>query len=166
MNTNKVVNATKTGISVNYTDTNKHFFIYYDKIEEKKVFKNYQDVVNLNPKQIKIYRLAIYGVEALSEQEYKLLTKIEVKRIISKQKHTQKLINRWKQQIVQIKVNSLLSKLFPKSSIISELISDNDYYSDTLINNHSFKELGITKKTLIDKLIELKCLPINFYNIA
>ena len=76
------------------------------------MFKNYQDVVNLNPKQIKIYRLAIYGVEALSEQEYKLLNQFQKTVIINNHQNAQKLINRWKQEITQLKINGFLSKLF------------------------------------------------------
>ena len=167
MKNNKVVTATLKGISVQYTDTKKHFFIDYEKnetIERNKTFKNYQDdVVKLNPQQIKLYRLALYGIEALSEKEQCCLTALEKINIKHKQKTTQKLINRWKQNITQLKVNNLLINLFPNSKLINNICNDNDYYCDQLINPLSFKDLKISHRKLIDKMIELNCLPSTFY---
>ena len=170
MKGNKVVSATLKGLSVYYTDTKKYFFVEYgeipEQIERNKTFKNYQDdMIKLNPKQVKIYRLALYGIEALSEKEQSHLTALEKINIKYKQKLTQKIINRWKQQITHIKVNNLLSKLFPNSKLVSDICNDNDSYSDDLINHMSFKDLGINHKNLIDKMIESNCLPTTFYTI-
>jgi hypothetical protein len=172
MQTNKVVTAIPNGICVNYTDTKKHFFIHYEKkemsnqIEKNFSSKNYQDeAVNLNPTQIKMYRLALYGVEALSDKELKNISYREKLNIRHKHEITQKLINRWKQQITQLKVNGLLSKLFPNSKLISDISSNSDYYCDGLLNYSSFKDLGISHQNVINKMIELTCLPNNFYQL-
>lgn len=170
MKNNKVVVATSNGLSVYYTDTKKYFFIKYEEIsetiEKSNSFKNYQDdVVKLNPKQIKMYRLALYGIEALSEKEQSCLTALERINIKHKQNTTQKLINRWKQHITQLKVNNLLTKLFPNSKLVNDMCNNNDYYCDQLINQSSFKDLGISHKNLIDKMIEMSCLPSTFYTL-
>lgn len=169
MKNNKVVTATLKGISVQYTDTKKHFFIEYEEmlpIERKTSFKNYQDdVIKLNPKQVKMYRLALYGVEALTEKEYCKLSALDKINIKYNQKITQKLINRWKQQLVNFKINNLLLNLFPKSKLVKEMSKDNNYYCDELINTLSFKDLNITHKLLINKMIDLKCLPLSFYTV-
>lgn len=173
MKQNKVVTATTNGVSITYLDTRKNFFIKYDKgnetLLEKQTsnnFKNYQETVNLNPKQIKVYRLAVYGIEVLKENELKMLSETEKVKIIENQKETQLVLNRWKQQITDIQINKLLSKLFPNSKFVHDLnLNNNDYYSDTLINYSTFKQLQISHKMIIDKLIETERLPLNFYNI-
>lgn len=174
MKQNKVVTATTNGISINYIDKRKNFFIKYgkenDTLLEKHIsnnFKNYQETVNLNPKQIRVYRLAIYGIEILSEKELKMLTVMEKSKLIENQKQTQIVLNRWKQQITDIQINNLLSKLFPNSKIVQELnLNNNDYYADTLVNYSTFKDLQISHKMIIDKLIETEKLPLNFYKIS
>lgn len=169
MKSNKVVTANNKGIAINYTDTKKHYFIEYDKIYsevENKRFVKYQDVaVNLNPTQVKMYRLALYGVEALSQQEVDKLSFKDKLQIENKKKSNQLKINRWKQYLTHAKVNSLLIKLFPHSALIQSIVADSDYHCDDLVNKASFKELGINHKSLIDKMIELECLPLNFYAI-
>ena len=173
MKQNKVVTATTNGVSITYLDTRKNFFIKYDKENETLLekqtsnnFKNYQETVNLNPKQIKIYRLAVYGIEVLKEKELKMLSKMEKVKIIENQKETQLVLNRWKQQITDIQINKLLSKLFPNSKFVHDLnLNNSDYYVDTMINYSTFKQLQISHKMIIDKLIETERLPLNFYNI-
>lgn len=170
MKSNKVVTATLKGLSVYYTDSKKYFFVEYGEmpqiIERNKTFKNYQDnVVNLNPLQVKLYRRALYGIEALSEKELSTISTLDKLNIKHKQKITQRIINRWKQQITHLKVNSLLTKLFPNSTLVNDIVCDNDSYADDLINHMSFKDLGISHKTLIDKMIQSNCLPSTFYTL-
>lgn len=173
MKQNKVVTATTNGISITYIDTRKNYFIKYNKENETSLekqtsdnFKNYQESVNLNPKQIKIYRLAVYGIEILKENELKMLSQMEKAKLIQDQKETQLVLNRWKQQITDMQINKMLSGLFPNSKFVHDLnLNNNDYYSDTLINYSTFKQLQISNKMIIDKLIATERLPLNFYNI-
>lgn len=169
MKNNKVVSATIKGISVNYTDTKKHYFINYEKISNnvKKniITKNYDDIPKLNVKQLKLYRIAIYGVEALSEAEKSTISFKEKFNIEKNKIKTQKNINRWKQEISCKIVDNILSKLFPNSKLVLEIGMHCEYYSDDYINKFSFKELGINRKSIIDKLIEFQSLPENFYSI-
>ena len=91
---------------------------------------------------------------------------MEKVKIIENQKETQLVLNRWKQQITDIQINKLLSKLFPNSKFVHDLnLNNSDYYVDTMINYSTFKQLQISHKMIIDKLIETERLPLNFYNI-
>ena len=92
---------------------------------------------------------------------------MEKSKLIENQKQTQIVLNRWKQQITDIQINNLLSKLFPNSKIVQELnLNNNDYYVDALVNYSTFKDLQISHKMIIDKLIETEKLPLNFYKIS
>ena len=91
---------------------------------------------------------------------------MEKAKLIQDQKETQLVLNRWKQQITDMQINKMLSGLFPNSKFVHDLnLNNNDYYSDTLINYSTFKQLQISNKMIIDKLIETERLPLNFYNI-
>jgi hypothetical protein len=127
--------------------------------------RNYDEKVKLNPKQIKLYRQAIYGIDALSEKEKNILTFSDKLKIEKNQKITQTKINRWKQNLTNSKIDNLLSSLFPNSKLVLEMKMSNDYYCDYHTNNLSFKSLDINVNNLINKLIEFKSLPDNFYSI-
>jgi hypothetical protein len=81
------------------------------------------------------------------------------------QSRAQRLINLWKQEIVNNTVNEFLVTLFPQSKLINKLVTEGNYTSQKDINPFSFKELGISQKMLIDKLVEWNILPVNFYQL-
>lgn len=165
----KVATATTKGIIINYTDTKKSYYINYDEIsqgvERNTKSRSYDDKLKLNPKQVRLYRLAIYGLDALSDEERQHLTFSKKLKIEKNQKITQLRINRWKQKLTNVKVDDLLSSLFPNSKLVLGMKMSEDYYCDFHTNNLSFKSLGINFKSLINKLIEFKSLPDNFYTI-
>jgi len=168
MNTNKIANATKFGICLQYVDEKKHSFIKYEEKEKKQETKKINvsnNEFNLNPKQIKMYRVSMYGLEAFQETEIKKMSAIDKINIKYKQQHTQKIINRYKQHVTQVKINNLLCKLFPNSKIILEMSANNDYHCDSLINYSTFKDLNISHSQIIDIMISNKCLPSDFYTI-
>lgn len=176
-NPNKVITAGPDNICVTYTDSHKHHWISYDakqRIEELQLYgntykgKSYQDTgtLHLNSKQVKLYRVSVYGVEALTEEEIKDLNFSQSLKITRMQNRCQRLINQWKQQITSKMVNEFLQKMFPKSKFIQAITSDSDYTSDKDINPLTFRELGITQEMLVNKLIEWKILPQNFYQIS
>jgi hypothetical protein len=168
MNPNKVAMAGPNNLCISYTDSKKSHWIDYDLIEKSitksKFFIKENDNVNLNPHQVKLYRLAMYGVDALNEEEKNNLNFKESLKIIKNKEYTQKMINRWKQELIVKSVDDLFLSLFPKSKFIKNITNLNDY-SDTIINETSFKELGINRKQLLNKLIEWKSLPLNFYQL-
>jgi hypothetical protein len=168
MNPNKVAMAGPNNLCISYTDTRKSHWINYDQnvkpITKSKSILIENKNVNLNPHQVKLYRLAMYGVDALNEEEKNKLNFKDSLKIIKNKEYTQKMINRWKQELIVRSVDNLFLSLFPKSKFIKNITNLNDY-SDTIINETSFKELGINRKQLLNKLIEWKSLPENFYQI-
>ena len=169
MKENKVVNATTKGISIHYVDSKKHYFVNYEKftpsdsIERNTISRNYDEVLRLNPKQLKLYRVAIYGVEALSDVEKSHLD-FKKKFEIEKNKRMNKInINKWKQSISCNTVDNILSRLFPNSALVLEITSINNDYMEDFSSHISFKSLGVSFKNMIDKMIEFKALPQDFY---
>jgi hypothetical protein len=85
------------------------------------------------------------------------------KRIIQMHKKTQKILNLWKQEIVNVLANKLFTDIFPDMEITKCLV---DFYGTEgdpeYINNMSFKSLKVSKEQIICYLIEKKILPKNF----
>lgn len=167
-NPNKVATASATNICITYTDTNKHHWINYETDKNQvteRMIKHRQDTGNLNlsPSQVKQYRVAVYGVEALTAQESQSLSFKERLSITKKQYYAQRMINKWKQQIVSHEVDALLTFSFPKSKITKTFVGQSEYTTDKDVNPFSFKELGITQRDLVNKLIEWNVLPSNFF---
>jgi len=85
------------------------------------------------------------------------------KRIIRLHKRTQKILNLWKQEIVNILANKLFTDIFPDTEITRSLVEFYGTEGDPkYVNNMSFKMLKISKEQVISMLIEKKILPKNF----
>lgn len=170
-NPNKVVTAGPNNFCISYTDSKKHHWMKYESIQNTKDIQSkipnrlYQEKLRLSPKQVKMYRLAVYGVEALTPEELTNISASESDNIRKTQSRTQRLINTWKQEIINNTVNNLLVSLFPHSKLINSFVQEGNFTSQKDINPFSFKELGISQKMLIDKLVEWNVLPNNFYQL-
>jgi len=66
---------------------------------------------------------------------------------------------------VNTKIDSFLLKLFPKSAIIKHMVKIKGS-DDSLKDKHSFKELGISKIMIANKLIEVRLLPKEFFKLT
>lgn len=87
-------------------------------------------------------------------------------RVTKLYKKAQKVINLWKQEIVNILANKFFMNIFPDTEITKCFVEHYGTGGDPeYVNNMSFKILKITKKQIIDKLIEAKILPKNFYEL-
>lgn len=116
-----------------------------------------------NQHQNFLYNRALYGLSIYTSEEIKNMSLEKKKRIINTYKKTEKIINLWKQEIVNILANKLFTDIFPDMEFTKCLV---EYYGTgadpEYINNMSFKKLKISKKQVINKLIENKILPKNF----
>jgi hypothetical protein len=172
-NSEKTISANSKGIIVSYGDVKKHMFASYSRSEYVRKIqlegtKRYQkiEVVELNPYQTDLYHKIVYGFTACTNEELNAMS--TSKRMEIKKSYTiaQRIFNRWKQHLVNEKINSLFSSMFPNSPITKVIVRTNGY-DDALDCSHiSFRDLGITRKQIIDKLIEFNLLPVNFYNLA
>ena len=74
------------------------------------------------------------------------------------------VINNYKQEISNNNIDTFLSKLFPKSPIIKQMLNVKGV--DPMIKvPMSLKDLKISKHMLAQKLVEFKVLPENFFNL-
>jgi hypothetical protein len=115
-----------------------------------------------NTHQNFLYNRAIYGLSIYTPDEVVIMPPDKRKRILQIHKKTQKILNLWKQEIVNILANKLFTDVFPGMEITKSLTKFGTDGDPEYINNMSFKMLKISKEQIISKLIENKILPKNF----
>jgi hypothetical protein len=171
-NPNKTVSANSKGIVVSFGDVNKHKFIKYEctAVQQIQLYGTvkYQKVEQpgFNPIQEKLFAEALYGLNFYTADELKKMPAEKKRSVIVLYTRVQKVLNRWKQEIICKQVDSLLIALFPNSPIV-KFISENEYYDKDLECTMSLRDLGITSETVIaEKLIQAKLLPYNFFKLT
>lgn len=170
-NPHKTVSAGSKGIIISFRDANKHRFLPYENahVEEIQVKgqRKYQPLEQpaFNKIQQQLYAEAVYGLGHFSEQEVAEMSKSKKLRVLAKYAKAQRILNRWKQEIIFEKVDSLLMALFPDSPITKVLV-DTKGHDRNQRESHSFKELGLTQQDVASKLIEVKLLPENFFQLT
>lgn len=113
-----------------------------------------------------LYRRAIYGITIYSLAAVQVMNKDKKSKIIADHAKAQYILNLWKQEIVNRFTNRIFERYFPKTEAYQLFCVT--HRSDTdpeEANNLSFKDLRITKKQIIDKLIESGVLPKYFYSL-
>lgn len=171
LNPNKVVSANSKGVIISFKDVNTsklpaHINLQVEEVQTQGKVK-YQNVHHprFNKIQQKLYTEAIYGVDFYYPEDIKKMSKKKILSIAAKCAKTQRVINRWKQEIISETVDSFFLSFFPNSRITKAIVQTNGYdrhHRDT----HTFKELGLTQKDVAEKLIEVKVLPKNFFELA
>lgn len=176
-NPNKVAIAGSNSLCITYVDTNKHHWIYYDedkplreiqlKGNTHKGVQYQQKGEDLNATQARLYHMALYGVAALEKDEQEKLTPFRRLLITMKHERNQRLINRWKQQLVSYSVDSLLERLWPKSPIFKKMRDPrySEYTTDKDVFKMSFRTLGVDRVVIIDQMLQWGILPSNFYEL-
>lgn len=109
-----------------------------------------------------LYNRALYGLSTYTPDEVVIMAPEKRKRIIQIHKKTQKILNLWKQEIVNTLANKLFTDVFPEMEITKSLVKFGTTGDPEYINNMSFKALKINKEQIVSKLIECKILPKNF----
>jgi hypothetical protein len=143
----------------------KYESTYVKNVQLKGTVKYQQvDALYLSPKQKNLYSRLLHGFKIFSSEEFKSLSASSKKTILINYTKAQRILNRWKQDIVYNNVDSFLLSLFPNSRFVKDMKSVDGYLNDE--NNMSFKELGINQQNIIDKFIEVKLLPKNFYQLT
>jgi len=115
----------------------------------------------MSPVQNELYKRCLIGLDFYESEQLYIMNSAKKQKIAYRHKRVQDALNIWKQEITNKKVNGFLGKLFPKSEIIQSISLDNST-SSKFINTLTFKELGISKNDIVEKLISLKFLPYNF----
>ena len=126
------------------------------------VIKYEQD--NYNSYQNYLYKRALYGLNALTEQELSTMCNKKKQRIINVYKKAQIVINKLKQQVTIKYSNFIFQTLFPKSPITQFLLNENET-DEKWVNTLNFKDLGINKEQIISIFIAEGVLPKNFLSL-
>jgi len=169
-NQEKTVSANSQGVVISYGDVKKHQFIRYDSYVKKIQIEGtvkYQKLESFefNETQQRIFSTLVYGFEYIPNEQIKKLPEPIKRRIIVNYTIARKLLKRWKQEIINETINSFFSKTFPKSKVAKQMISQNGY-DDDLECTITFKELGVSERSIANKLIEFGLLPQNFFNLV
>lgn len=171
INPNKTVCANSKGIIVSFRDANKHRFLPYEnqyvqQIQLKGSVKHPQlEKPVFNKTQQKLYAEMVYGLGHYSAEDLKEMSPSKKFKILARYAKAQRVLNRWKQEIVHETVDSFLISLFPNSPITKALVQTKGYDRE-LRETHSFKELGMDQQRIAGKLIEAGLLPTNFFQLA
>lgn len=119
-----------------------------------------------NPYQNFLYKRALFGLSIYSPDELANMKVVKKKRIQRVHKRAQEVLNLWKQEISHVITSNFLSKVFFHSKLAKEYRENYANTTDVSYISHSdFKSMGITKQQIINKLIEEKVLPYNFYDL-
>lgn len=168
---NKTISANSKGIVISYGDETKLRYIAYKSKELTdiqhfgKVKYQQFDKPVLNRTQQRLYAEVLYGIKAYEQTELMALTRKDVMRITSVHRRVQLFLNRWKQEIMDSRVNGLLSKLFPNSRVAKTLCSVKGY-NRAYTAKYTFKDLGLSQEAIASKLVEMGFLPKNFFELA
>lgn len=111
-----------------------------------------------------LYKRALYGLDALSEQELATMCGKKKQRVINVYKRAQSVINKFKQQVTINYSNFIFQSLFPKSPITDFLLNDTET-DDSFKNTLTFKDLGIEKDHIVAIFIAEGILPKNFLSL-
>lgn len=117
----------------------------------------------LNEVQNFLYKRALFGLGIYTKQEIRQMHTKKKGKIRRIHLRTQRELNLWKQSLIIESTNQFL-ELFPNSPLAQEIIKDST--TDPLLsNNFTFRDLGIKKEHVVEKLLEAGILPNNFYDI-
>jgi hypothetical protein len=114
--------------------------------------------------QTYLYKRALYGLDALTQQELATMCSKKKQRIINVYKRAQVVLNKFKQELTIQYTNLLFKTLFPNSPLTDALLSNTET-DEKFKNTLTFKDLGIEKKDIISIFITEGILPKNFLSL-
>ena len=158
---NKSITVTSKRIIVNYHDSAKHFIYKIEKGDPNRDIKLFgKQFKGIQAKDIKkdfftkeqreIFDDLLYAKHRMSKSEIETLPLIKQYRIKVLSREVEKTLTKWKTEVVSASVDTLLLKLFPKSSIVKHFVETQPNEKDTFyphnFNIHNmFSELEIAQ---------------------
>ena len=125
-----------------------------------------QTSTKLNQTQKLLFNICLHGENACDDEVKKDLSVADYHKIRNKFRKAQIAINRLKQERVNEWANAFMQHFFPKTELTQVFTVK---YGDAVDLNKvcpmSFKDLGISKEDIIEKLMDSGVLPKNFYGI-
>lgn len=126
---------------------------------------NIIEYTSMNNTQNFLYNRALFGLSIYQPEELKEMHWEKKKRIMKVYQRAQTVLNVWKQQVVNGISTKFFIMYFPKTEFTKFMVATNADTDAEYVNKLSFKTLGISRKMVIDKLIEEKILPVDFYQL-
>jgi hypothetical protein len=111
-----------------------------------------------------LYKRALYGLNALSEQELATMCSKKKQRVINVYKRAQVVINKLKQEFTIRYTNFIFKTLFPNSPLTDSLLGCTEF-DEKFKNTLTFKDLNIRKDQIITIFIAEGILPKNFLSL-
>ena len=111
-----------------------------------------------------LYKRALFGLKTYSQEEIKEMHPQKCERITRVNIKAQRELNLWKQEKIIEATNKLFS-LFTRSSLAKDLINLYSKPDPKFTSKLNFKDLGINKEDIIDRLIQKKVLPTDFLTL-
>jgi len=111
-----------------------------------------------------LYKRALYGLDALAQEELANICSKKRQRIINVYKKAQIILNKFKQRLTIAYSNQIFEKFFPESPITQFLLADNEI-DERFKNTLTFKDLSVTKDQIISIFIAEGVLPKNFLSL-
>ena len=111
-----------------------------------------------------LYKRALYGLNALSEQELATMCSKKKQRIVNVYKRAQVVINKLKQEFTIRYSNFIFKTLFPNSPLTDSLLACTEF-DEKFKNRLTFKDLNISKEDIITIFIAEGILPKNFLSL-
>jgi hypothetical protein len=170
-NPHKTISASSTGIVVSFKDVNKHKFQPYESRYTRRIQtagtprRMETEQPYFNKVQQRLYAEVVYGLSYFQDEQLKSMSRSKKLRILARYNKAQRLLNRYKQQIVSHTVDAFLLELFPNSPI-TKIMVDTQGYSKEVKTPFTFKELGMTQQHIAEKLVEASLLPKSFFTIC
>lgn len=132
-------------------------------LESGKTYMQYE-TDNYSQYQNYLYKRALYGLDALTEQELATMCSKKKQRVINVYKRAQVTLNKFKQQVTIAQSNFIFKTLFPNSPITDFLLANTEI-DENFKNTLTFKDLGITKEQIITIFMSEGILPKNFLSL-
>jgi hypothetical protein len=108
----------------------------------------------------------MYGLGVYSSEEVERMRPEKKARIKRVHFRCQQILNIWKQQICNEFTNKLFMHFFPNRELAQLFfVKYKDTTDSGFMNTLNFKDLGISKKQIVDKLITEGVLPKDFYTL-
>ena len=111
-----------------------------------------------------LYKRALYGLDALTQQELATMCSKKKQRIINVYKRAQVVLNKFKQELTIQYSNFIFKTLFPNSPLTDALLAHTET-DEKFKNTLTFKDLGIEKKDIISIFMAEGILPKNFLSL-
>lgn len=134
-----------------------------EKISERRVLK--VEELQLNEKQEFLFNRALRGLKVYTQEELENMHEEKKERITRVYWKAQRVLNVYKQEIINDRSNEIFVKLFPKSQLTKLFVNELNVTHSKLRSNMSFYQLGCDKSDIVNKLIEKRVLPPNFYKL-